>query len=928
MKLNGVEIYGFGKFENDQIEDISDELQLVFGENEAGKSTLIAFIEYVLFGFKARQDNNYNMNHLPRFGGVLSVDVDGETLRIERTKDLTSEQVVLYYSNGALGDRDDLKALLKGMNRTSFRQIFFCDLTTLNEYQTYDEDSWNQILYEAGMSGGASLLAIEKNLDKWQGEIFKPGGRKPALNEKLESYESLKKRTSDWEKKNESYNQMIQKVEELETQVEENAEKLQSLQSEQRTLDYEKQILPLLKEKQQLHQELLNLPDFSPFPEEGLVRMDKWKEQAVLLSGELESLKKRMQELKEELHPANLLPNWREFLQEASYLNEEMILYRGRAEERRKLKQEIFSLETTLETELQELGHKEEKVESVQTPFSGRQSLKQLNEAYQQSDQKYQYVNEGFLTAKEELEKEENEYKRLKDRMTSEKVREKGEREPSSTKKRPFEMVALAIILLIVIGLVEDWVLGFLVAAIVIGGAFLMTYTTKGSKNGFHDETLIREREWARQAEQLKDQVDRLNRTYLKAAEKVDLWEAERYQLDKDLAEWRIQHRFPDDLQPSSLLEAFDRVVSIKRLQTERNQKQRQVEELEASLTVVEERIKHLCEKVNLVYQTPEKALQLVLQKAEEQRESLKEVEMAKNRLKSLEEQSGEVDAKLQSCKEEMNALMQFAETASEEAFRIKGKANQEAKELHRQLATLSTQLGEDASVRFASIEDLEHQRQQVEQKEALIMENQQTLYKQVASEQEKIRLLIEDGTYDELLLQRQQTEDEVNALARRWSVMRIAADLLTKAKARYQEERLPAVMKKAEAYFQTITDGRYVAVYPPSEGEPFRVIHHSGRALKPSELSRGTAEQLYLCIRLALASVSTVELPIFLDDIFVNFDEKRTNLAKTFIKKFSKEHQVILLTCHTATTIGLDEKVHVLERSSVITNKRDHLMR
>lgn len=77
MKLNGIEIYGFGKFENDRIEDISTELQLIFGENEAGKSTLIAFIEYVLFGFEARQENNYKMNQLPRFGGVLSVENNG-----------------------------------------------------------------------------------------------------------------------------------------------------------------------------------------------------------------------------------------------------------------------------------------------------------------------------------------------------------------------------------------------------------------------------------------------------------------------------------------------------------------------------------------------------------------------------------------------------------------------------------------------------------------------------------------------------------------------------------------------------------------------------------------------------------------------------------------------------------------------------------
>jgi uncharacterized protein YhaN len=928
MKLNGIEIYGFGKFENDRIEDISTELQLIFGENEAGKSTLIAFIEYVLFGFQARQENNYSMNQLPRFGGVLSVENNGETFRIERTKDRTSEQVVIYYSNGSFGDRDDLKALLKGMNRTSFRQIFFCNLTTLNDYQNYDEEGWNQVLYEAGMSGGASLLAIEKNFEKWQGEIFKPGGRKPQLNEKLESYESLKKKTNEWEKKNESYNHLIEKVEKLETQVKGNAERLQLLQSEQRTLDYEKQIFPLLKQKQKLHHLLDTLPEFDPFPEEGLGRFDKWKEQSVLLSGELESLKKRKQGLQAEINPNHLLPDAKTFLQEVSSLNEEMILYRGRTEERRRRKQELLSLEKTLESELQELGETEEKVKSVKTSFSGRESLKQITEAYQQSNQKYQYVNEGFLTAKEDLEKEENEYKRIKERIASEKKRKKGERERFSTQKRPFGMVAVAIILLIVIGLAENWLLGFVAAAIVIGGAILMTYTTKGSKGGFHDEALIREREWTRQAEQIKDQVDRLNRAYLKAAEKVDLWEAERYKLDKDLEEWRVRHSFPENLTSISLLDAFDRVVSIKKLQTDRHQKQKQIEELDSHLALVEDRMKRLCDKVNLHYQTPENAIQRVLQKAEEQRESLKKVDMAKSKLKSLEEQYDEVSAKLNSCNEEIKGLMLLAETEGEEAYRTKGKAHQEAKELNRQLTTLSSQLGEDVSVRFATVEELEDQRQQVEMEEASILEKQQTLYKQIASEQEKIRLLTEDGTYDELLLQRQQKEDEINAFGRRWAVMKVASDLLSKAKARYQEERLPAVMKKAEEYFKTITDGRYTAIYPPLEGEPFRVVHKSGRAYKPSELSRGTAEQLYLCIRLALASISTVEMPIFLDDIFVNFDEKRTNLAKAFIKKFSKEHQVILLTCHTATTVGINDKMHVLERSSDTIIKKDHLMR
>ncbi|MGG1685634.1 AAA family ATPase [Pseudalkalibacillus sp. NRS-1564] len=924
MRLLGLTIYGFGKFENYEIEDVSTELQLIFGENEAGKSTLISFVEYVLFGFPSRQENYYEMNHLSRFGGSLFVEESGEAFRIERTRDRNSENLYIYFRDGTSGNSDDLKKLLKGMNRASFRQIYFCNLTTLNNDHHYDEEAWNQVLYEAGMSGGASLLEIEKNFDKWQGEIFKPGGRKPQLNQDVESYESLKKKTNEWEKKNENYNELIKKTKELEIKVQENAERLQFIQNEQRKLEREKHIIPLLNEKKRLEEEIENLPEFHPFPEEGLIRMDKWKEQAVLLSGELEGLKKRKERLENDIHHAQLLPNSSAFLQEVSYWNEEMILYRGRAEERRRLQSEIRSLNTTLESELMEFGQTEEALKSIHPTFTGRESLKQLVASYQLSDQKYQYIQEAFLSARDELEKEENEYDRLKTRLLSPKDRERLEKEQSSStnQKWSFGVIAVALLVFIILGIYESWLLGFVAAAIVVGGAILMRMTSKSTETKSEDEVLIRDRELRRQAESLKDQVDRLNRTYLKAAEKVDLWEAERYQLDDKLKEWRTIHAFPEYIPTDSLLDAFDRIGSSKKVQTERNQKQQQIEDLDYSLTVVEDRIKKLCERANVSYQEPDKAIQLLLQKAEEQRELMRDIDLATNKLQELEEQLGGGTEKWQSCNDEMNKLMRLAGEDNEEAFRVKGKAHKEAQELKRQLAMITSQLSDESFVEHTTVEEIDYHREQLEHEETSIMKKQQGLYQQIASENEQIRLLTEDGTYEELLLQRQQKEDEINSLAWKWSVLKVASDFLTRAKARYQEERLPAVIKKAESYFNIITEGRYTAIYPPVEGNKFRVLNVDGRAYKPSELSRGTAEQLYLCIRLSLASISTVQMPIFLDDIFVNFDEKRTDVAKAFIKRFSKDNQVILLTCHSSTTVGIDDRIHILDPSPASTKK------
>ena len=63
MKIKTLEIYGYGKWVNQKFE-LGDQLQLFYGKNEAGKSTLQSFIRSMLFGFPSRrrrvnQQNRY-----------------------------------------------------------------------------------------------------------------------------------------------------------------------------------------------------------------------------------------------------------------------------------------------------------------------------------------------------------------------------------------------------------------------------------------------------------------------------------------------------------------------------------------------------------------------------------------------------------------------------------------------------------------------------------------------------------------------------------------------------------------------------------------------------------------------------------------------------------------------------------------------------
>ena len=63
--------------------------------------------------------------------------------------------------------------------------------------------------------------------------------------------------------------------------------------------------------------------------------------------------------------------------------------------------------------------------------------------------------------------------------------------------------------------------------------------------------------------------------------------------------------------------------------------------------------------------------------------------------------------------------------------------------------------------------------------------------------------------------------------------------------------------------------------------------------------LSRGTADQLYLAVRLAVCRLCLPQKPpLVLDDALAAFDDERLGLALELLEELSREQQVLLFTC------------------------------
>lgn len=143
--------------------------------------------------------------------------------------------------------------------------------------------------------------------------------------------------------------------------------------------------------------------------------------------------------------------------------------------------------------------------------------------------------------------------------------------------------------------------------------------------------------------------------------------------------------------------------------------------------------------------------------------------------------------------------------------------------------------------------------------------------------------------------------EAKLDEQASRYAVLALARTLIQRTRRLYEQEKQPEVLKRAAAHLRAMTEGRYVRVTAPYGTKRLEVERADGRMIDSSLLSRGTAEQLYLAMRFALAEELSPKatLPLILDDILVNYDRRRLGLAVQALHRLSSSHQIVMTTCH-----------------------------
>lgn len=155
-------------------------------------------------------------------------------------------------------------------------------------------------------------------------------------------------------------------------------------------------------------------------------------------------------------------------------------------------------------------------------------------------------------------------------------------------------------------------------------------------------------------------------------------------------------------------------------------------------------------------------------------------------------------------------------------------------------------------------------------------------------------------GNSQALREQLNKVDARIGELETYYSAAALAQEVLGKAKQELQRRFAPRISQRAQEIFMALTGGRYhrivlaedLSVSAAAEGED---------TLRGSLWrSDGTADQMYLALRLAVAEELTPEAPLILDDAFVRFDDERLKEALNILNQTGGDKQVILFTCQS----------------------------
>ncbi|WP_148229438.1 ATP-binding protein [Carnobacterium sp. 17-4] len=945
LKIKSMEIYGYGKWVDHKIDDITN-LQVFYGENEAGKTTLMSFIHSILFGFpsKISSELRYEPKSSSQYGGRLFLTgTQYGDVQIERVRGKANGTVTVTFASGETGGEEWLEKILSGLDKATYQALFSFNLAGLQKVQQLNREKLNRYFLSVGTIGNEQLLKVADKFQTEASKLFKPNGRVTVINKKMADVEAKRKQVKLAKEKNSQYMNWLLEKDNLEKE-------LISLR-EQRT-HYEDKVFKLnqlesnwvLFSEMQDIQHQIKKEQLEELPKDGLYQLNHYNQEINQLKLTITQQQEKLHYLRDKTEETRQLKVFIEHRDEMILLMDNLDHIQAKLQEATFIKETILATQHQFLREKQQLGLEEQQAIPAIMTEESRLKLNDLQVKQAQVEQRIKLLTEriAFLNFQQEslgdqLDKLE---KRLWNNQTYQEVEDQLEK--NNPDPRAYNKVDKQSEQKLSKGTLTNLVGGLLISilGLYMSNGIGLVLTTAGLGLIFHSiwsivkktkipnkieeirETSYSFEEYIQQTEirkQWREKLAEIDQVILELNEKQAQYEeAENKQLqtEKEFRSWKQLCGYPLEYSTSELMQETDIFEAIREKANNIYEKQTQLSQMENEIVEWKESIMYLQPVIFVDWNNNEQLIEGIKQFFKEaiaDEEKLKDLtrqhKVSHQHIEQLIMQQKEFEQK-------RRRLLHAVKVKTEEEFRKKYVLEEELTTKKARLNLLEQQVGEysallekyrDKAALVESIQGLKAKLQQL--KESIEIKLNKKIKTEVA-----LKNLEVGGAYSELLQEYANLKSETQILVDEWTTYKIAAELIERTLTEARKDRFPATIRDTTYFFAILTNRNYQKVF--LKDQTITVQRKDGTLFEASELSQATAEQLYVALRFSFVKNANdlIQLPLLVDDGFVNFDQQRKKEMYQLLQRISEDIQVFYFTFdETVTDVFRKEQIEML---------------
>lgn len=1009
MRITAIEVEGFGVWRDLRLDRFGGELNVLYGANEAGKTTLMQLVRAVFFGFGDARRQRYLSAHRERLaGGALELADPSGAMRLARQVAIDAdgtvgeEQVSVSTADGATYGASFLAGLLGGVDETIFNNVFVLGLRDFQKLDGLESTEAANWLYRlsAGLDR-VSVVEVLRELETSRRRLLAPGGercqiaelaaQRDRLREEIDGLGTLTARQADFFSQRERISDEITRLQ----------RESAALEGELRTLELADQLREAWNERRDVEAQLAALGDVRHMPADALARLDAIEGGLRRRRERLARNQKKRKQLAARIKKLRINEAlWRQ-APRIELLGEQRDWLAAEEEHVRRLEAEIGDLHARLGDEHHVLaldtgGRGGEEPSSSGGLGRLRPIASKWRAAHRRSKEARQRQQaaeassrelaeqihvglagrpEGDLTAAlETVGQQVSQLRRrvqIDERIDQLKAhRQELEEQSDHLVDRQllpggvltglgaaFVIGAVMILSSMIMPVAVIGSLGWALAVVGLGGAAIggagkvIWEKTAERKLAECEKQLERVVLQLKQAREERESLDgqlppgagpwhiRLAEAekHLAALEDLLPLDARRQLAEQEAAEAKRQRRealaesesaqqrwrralseagLPSDLKPKQLRQAMARRGQMRETTQRLDARRQELAARRQALVRMSDRLGNLLEEARLepADTSPVARLDQLTRALGEARTVGQHRDRLRLRVRRLRESQAKDRRRLRRLMRRRADLLAHAGVADEGQFRqraveharcglLRARHDTLVREItaalnnSEQQATLQAILDEQdsnalADRRHATRARLDDLRQRI-----------QTNCESRGAILQQLETLASDRRPAERMLELSAVETRLAKATRRWQVLSATHGLLDQVRRDWEQHRQPKTLTEASGYLQRLTAGRYRRVWTPLGEDILYVDDARGNALSAEMLSRGTREQLFLSLRLALAASYAergATLPLVLDDVLVNFDVGRARAAAEVLRDFAAAgHQLLLFTCH-----------------------------